>query len=83
MDSAKVLSDNLTAQLKRLIEQLKDLEELSEEAGMSQEEIQSIKVSTMEQIKDFNRSILNAKAGKLSLIDALQEQHLVIASYSL
>ena len=40
MDSSKILFDNLSSQLKRLIEQLKDLEELSEEAGMSPEEIE-------------------------------------------
>jgi hypothetical protein len=32
----------------------------------------------MQQIKEFTISIQNAKEGKLSLKDALQEQHLVI-----
>jgi len=39
MDTSHVLIDNLIAQIKRLIAQLKDIEECSEEAGMSPEEI--------------------------------------------
>ena len=42
MDSSKVLYNNLSSQLQRLIAQLKDLEELSEEAGMTAEEIEYI-----------------------------------------
>ncbi|KAM3130680.1 hypothetical protein pb186bvf_017188 [Paramecium bursaria] len=66
------LLDNINQQSKRLLEQLKDLEEYKNE--LEPEEYQSMKNDTALQLQDFQKMLLNLQSGDLQLKTAIQQQ---------
>lgn len=66
------LRQNIDAQLDRLIEQLSDLDQAKSE--MDTDEFNEAREDTLEQLKDFSKSLEKMKSGEggLSLIDDLQ-----------
>ncbi|KAL0212309.1 hypothetical protein RCL1_005935 [Eukaryota sp. TZLM3-RCL] len=70
------LKANLEAQLSRLFIQLEDLEELRSE--LDDEEYEITKADTIEQMREFKKTLDRALAGNLSLVDELGSVQLAI-----
>lgn len=65
---AKLLA-NVQDQMSRLLSQLKDLDELRDE--LDDEEYEETKADTLEQLKEFEKSLRTMSAGKTTLMSDL------------
>ena len=72
---AKLLA-NVQDQMSRLLSQLTDLEELREE--LDDEEYEETKADTLEQLKEFERSLATMSAGKTTLMSDLDRMKIAI-----
>lgn len=70
------LLQNIQDQLNRLISQLSDLEEMK--ADLDEDEYTSTKTETLQQLKEFEKSLQKTLAGNLSLVDSLSAVRLAI-----
>eukprot|EP00118_Oscarella_pearsei_P025436 m.308177 g.308177 ORF g.308177 m.308177 type:complete len:191 (+) comp43512_c0_seq1:20-592(+) len=70
------LQQNLEEQLDRLVAQLSDLEEAKED--MEEDEYKETKEETLEQLKEFNDSLVKMSAGNMTLVDDLSRMRLAI-----
>ena len=70
------LLQNIQDQLNRLITQLADLEEMK--ADLEEDEYTSTKAETLQQLKEFEKSLQKTLAGNLSLVDSLSAVRLAI-----
>ena len=70
------LLQNIQDQLNRLITQLADLEEMK--ADLDEDEYTSTKTETLQQLKEFEKSLQKTLAGNLSLVDSLSAVRLAI-----
>ena len=70
------LLQNIQDQLNRLISQLSDLEEMK--ADLDEDEYTSTKAETLQQLKEFEKSLQKTLAGNLSLVDSLSAVRLAI-----
>ncbi|KAJ5076955.1 protein lzic [Anaeramoeba ignava] len=61
------LKKNIEDQLNRLLNQLQDLEELKED--LDQDEYESTKNETIEQMKEFQTSLKKMLSGNMTLVD--------------
>lgn len=75
-DATGQLLQNIQDQLNRLISQLSDLEEMK--ADLDEDEYTSTKADTLQQLKEFERSLQKTLAGNLSLVDSLSAVRLAI-----
>ncbi|XP_055689628.1 protein LZIC-like [Lutzomyia longipalpis] len=71
MSANEKLIQNLETQLDRLVSQLKDLEEAKDD--LDEEEFESIKGDTVEQIKEFNERLGRMNQGDVTLDSKLSQ----------
>eukprot|EP00743_Colponemidia_sp_Colp-15_P004895 GILK01005276.1.p1 GENE.GILK01005276.1~~GILK01005276.1.p1 ORF type:complete len:204 (+),score=45.35 GILK01005276.1:41-613(+) len=72
------LRANIEEQLNRLLTQMKDLEELK--AELDEDEYESTKQDTVQQLKEFEASLNKMKSGDMTLIDDINRVQLAIQS---
>jgi len=70
------LKENLESQLDRLMAQLADLEECKED--MDEEEYETTKNETREQLEEFNMSLTRLLSGDMTLVDQFGAMQLAI-----
>lgn len=70
------LKERIEGQLKRLLTQLSDLEEMKED--LDEEEYESSRQDTLDQMKEFEVSLENMSAGNMSLVDSIGSVQLSI-----
>ena len=68
------LKHNLQDQLDRLMAQLQDLEEAKED--MEEEDYEETKKETIEQLKEFSKSLSNMEAGGMTLVDEISRMRM-------
>jgi hypothetical protein len=70
------LKQNLEEQLDRLVAQLQDLEDCRED--LDDDEYEETKNDTVEQLKEFQESLVKMAAGNMSLVDEIGAMNLAI-----
>lgn len=73
------LKTNVEDQLNRLLAQLQDLEEGKE--FLDEDEYESTKADTLQQLKEFETTLKKMIAGDMSLVDSLGNVQLVISPF--
>ncbi|XP_078615524.1 protein LZIC-like [Branchiostoma floridae x Branchiostoma japonicum] len=70
------LKQNLEEQLDRLVQQLQDLEECRED--LDEDEYEETKNETLEQLKEFSKTLEHMAQGDMTLVDELNSMQLAI-----
>eukprot|EP00009_Paramoeba_aestuarina_P005146 CAMPEP_0201521082 /NCGR_PEP_ID=MMETSP0161_2-20130828/14063_1 /ASSEMBLY_ACC=CAM_ASM_000251 /TAXON_ID=180227 /ORGANISM="Neoparamoeba aestuarina, Strain SoJaBio B1-5/56/2" /LENGTH=191 /DNA_ID=CAMNT_0047919649 /DNA_START=63 /DNA_END=638 /DNA_ORIENTATION=+ len=70
------LKDNIESQLNRLLQQLRDLEELKED--LDEEEYEEQRQMTMEQLREFQTALKKMMSGDMTLVNELGAVQLAI-----
>mmetsp|Transcript_103365 Transcript_103365/g.202691 ORF Transcript_103365/g.202691 Transcript_103365/m.202691 type:complete len:188 (+) Transcript_103365:78-641(+) len=70
------LRQNIEDQLKRLLTQLQDIEEMKQD--MDEEEYESTRKETIDQLKEFEISLEKMSSGNISLVDSIGSVQLAI-----
>ncbi|KAK2949106.1 putative Leucine Zipper And CTNNBIP1 Domain-Containing Protein [Blattamonas nauphoetae] len=76
MLSDKALKDNIETQLTRLTNQLADLEEMKDD--LSPEEYTETKQETLQQLQEFNESLVKMSKGNMTVADELTHTRLAL-----
>eukprot|EP01031_Cornospumella_fuschlensis_P034899 gene34899-42262_t len=75
-NETNLLKENIEDQLKRLLTQLEDVESMKEE--LDEDEYQSTRKETIEQLQEFEKSLKKMMAGNITLVDSVNAAQLAI-----